>query len=175
MGLGVVPTLPMGRLAVPCDPECPLRRWTLINSPESPQPWGTAWSLRAHVARWALAQSWSVGSKRWAGSAIISPRGGPRSAVAPVNLKAHGLSKAPHLGHPRSPSSPSGGLPPRKGRNTQDLSPAGHSRPQPVAAGRGPREACLDRGSPPGLWSLARPQHSPTSEHGPGLPWGAGG
>lgn len=94
-------------------------------------------------------------------------QGGPRSAVAPVNLKAHGLSKAPHLGHPRSPSSPSGELPPRNGRNAQtsprrDTATLGLLQ-QAEVRGRPAFCTLRDRGSPPGLWSLASPQHSPTS------------
>lgn len=128
---------------------------------------GAAWSLCAHLARRALAQSWSVGSKRWTGSAVTLP-GGSRSAVVPVNLKAPGLSKAPHLGQPKSPSSPSDEAPPRKGRNVQTspwwdtVALRGLSQPAEV---RGRPGFCTlgDRGSPPGSWSLTLPQHSPTS------------
>lgn len=151
---------------MPCDPACPLRRRTLVISPESPQPWGMAWPLRAHLARRALARSWPVGSKRWTGPAVIPPRG-CKVRVVPVNLEAHGLSKAPHLGHPRSPSSPSDEAPPREGRNAQ-TSPRrdtaalrGLSQPAEVR-GRPGFYTLGDGGSPPGSWSLALPQHPPT-------------
>ena len=84
-----------------------------------------------------------------------------------MNLKAHGLSKAPHLGHPRSPSSPSDEAPPGKGRNAQTsprrdtVALRGLSQPAEVR-GRPGFYTLGDGGSPPGSWSLALPQHSPT-------------